>query len=155
VTDNDTIPPLLEPEDWLSRMVRLMDENQELAFLTPQYPPISMFGCEQKDIQEHIVYCKHVGNVFKIVRKEMFPHFPQSDKFSFGDDSDVCKMSYGKSAFCRRIFAYHAGQCKNWGYQEHELELDPRKKNYKPPMEYDVDPITCVPLNKTLTLGLY
>lgn len=152
VTDADCFPPLLDP-DWLTQMVGLMETHTDVAFLTPQYPPISMFGCEQKDIQENIVFCKHVGNVFKLVRKKMFPSFPQSDNFCFGDDSEVCRLSYGKSAFCRRIFAYHAGQCKDWGYQENEIALDPRKKNYKPPMVYDVDPITCVPINITLTLG--
>lgn len=122
VTDNDVYPPKLSP-DWLSQMVAIMDAHPDLAFLAPQVPPQGLQTPDMKKVKDDIVYCKAVGNTFKMVRRSAFPI---EDGYvnalgAFGDDSLVCDLVTPKgykTAFCRDIFCYHAGQCDNWGYTQ-------------------------------------
>lgn len=139
VTDNDVYPPKLSP-DWLSQMIEIMDAHPELAFLVPQIPPQWLQGPDLSQVKEDIIYCKAVGNTFKIVRRSAFPlsEFRQT-LGAYGDDGLMCelvkKWNY-KVAFCRKIFCYHAGQCENWGYNEREIAMDPRKAGYGKPFTY-------------------
>lgn len=141
VTDNDVYPPKLSP-GWLSQMIGIMDAHPNLAFLTPQVPPQWLSEPDNSRIEDDIVYCKAVGNILKLVRRKAFPleDFKPSIG-TFGDDSLVCEMvrkcDY-ESAFCRNIFAYHAGQCENWGYKDKEIALDPRKEGYGKPFKYEL-----------------
>lgn len=140
VTDNDVYPPKLDP-DWLKRMVATMDKHPDLAFLSPQLPPV--FLQEPLMVKDDIVYCKAVGNTFKMVRREAFPfgEYKQSLE-KYGDDGLVSKLVYEKGwrvAFCRDIFCFHAGQCENWGYKPEEIHLDPRKSGYGKPFTYEVE----------------
>ena len=141
VTDNDIYPPKLSP-DWLSQMIKIMDAHPDLAFLTPQCPPQGLSEPDMKEVKDDIVYCKAVGNILKLVRRKAFP----LDSFMpllgvFGDDGLVCDLVRARnyeSAFCRNIFAFHAGQCENWGYDHKELALDPRKEGYGEPFKYEL-----------------
>lgn len=137
VTDNDVLPPKTTP-DWLSQMVKLMDGNEEIAFLTPQLPPQGLQMPIFKD--DKFVYCKAVGNTFKMVRREAYPTegFDQ-DMESFGDDgrmSTLVKEKGYQVAFCRDLYCWHSGQTENWGYKPEDLELDPRKAGYGKPYKY-------------------
>jgi len=138
VTDNDIYPPKLDP-DWLTQILGIMEEHPELAFLTPQLPPVQLQMPYQK--LDDIIYCKAVGNTFKVVRREAFPleeFKPQLMKF--GDDgwvSDAVHKKGWKVAFCKDLFCWHAGQCENWGYtKQEELDKDPRKAGYGAPFIY-------------------
>jgi GT2 family glycosyltransferase len=137
VTDNDVFPPDLSP-DWLSQMVDIMDRHPELAFLAPQLPPQGLqmpYGAG-----EDVIYCKAVGNTFKMVRRESFPLLEYDNALNaFGDDGQVCEKVEAKGmkvAFCKDIFCLHAGQCDNWGYTDEELDQDPRKAGYGEPFRY-------------------
>lgn len=136
VTDNDILPPKLASKDWLAQMAGVMDRHPEIALLTPQLPPTWL----QEPIAANgdVVYCKGVGNTFKMVRREAYPSYPQSmDKF--GDDGEVSKLvreAGYKVAFCSDIFCLHLGQTDNWGYESEEIALDPRKAGYGPPFKY-------------------
>lgn len=139
ISDNDVYPPKLSP-DWLSQMIKIMDNHPELAFLVPQIPPQWLQGPYLDQVREDIVYCKAVGNTFKIVRRAAFPisEFRQT-LGAYGDDglmSEQVKLRNYKVAFCRNIFCYHAGQCDNWGYNEREIAMDPRKEGYGEPFRY-------------------
>ena len=87
-----------------------------------------------------IVYCKAVGNTFKMVRREAFPLLDYDNSLNtFGDDGQVCQLVEDRdwrTAFCSHIYSYHAGQCDNWGYSEEELAQDPRKEGYAPPFKH-------------------
>lgn len=140
VSDNDVYPPDLSP-DWLEQMIKIMDKHEDIAFLTPQLPPTWL----QTPIkaEEDVVYCKAVGNTFKMVRKEAYPFgkYPQ-EVGKYGDDgivSQIAREEGWRVAFCRNIFCYHAGQCKNWGYEENEIALDPRKQGYGEPFYYEIE----------------
>lgn len=154
VTDNDVYPPLLTP-DWLTQMKAIMDKYIDLAFLTPQLPPQGL----QQPIKAEgdVVYCKAVGNTFKMVRRIAFP-FGKYDQYvgHYGDDGLVSKLVRDdgwRVAFCRNIFCYHAGQCTNWGYKESEIHLDPRKQGYGEPFHYKVkDELTYEPSNPELKM---
>lgn len=141
VTDNDVFPPKLSP-DWLSQMITIMDNHPELAFLAPQVPPQWLQIPDYKRVHEDIVYCKAVGNTFKLVRRDAFPFSKYPIKIgNFGDDGLVCKLVEDagySTAFCRNIFCFHAGQCDNWGYNPEEIELDPRKNGYGKPFIYNI-----------------
>lgn len=137
VTDNDVYPPALTPS-WLVQMTEIMDRHPELAFLTPQFPPQGLSQPEQ--ILNDVIYCRAVGNAFKIIRKSAFPSFNTSIG-AYGDDGLVCNLARKngfKSAFCRNIFCYHAGQCNNWGYKPEEIAKDPRKQGYGKPFRYEL-----------------
>jgi cellulose synthase/poly-beta-1,6-N-acetylglucosamine synthase-like glycosyltransferase len=142
VSDNDIFPPKLNP-DWLSKMITIMDKHPELAFLTPQLPPIDLQMPYEK--KEDIVYCKAVGNTFKLVRRNAIDVDDIEQKLNtFGDDgwiSILVRKKGWKIAFCRNIFCWHAGQCENWGYKLEEIELDARKVGYGKPFIY-------VPINE-------
>lgn len=139
VTDNDVYPPELEP-DWLQQMIEIMDSNPKLAFLTPQLPPV--FLQEPFCVSNNLVYCKAVGNTFKIVRREAYPFGDYEQKVGkYGDDGLVSQLVRDKGwdiAFCKNIFCFHAGQCQNWGYKEEEIHLDPRKQGYGRPFMYEI-----------------
>jgi len=139
LTDNDVLPPKLSP-DWLSQMIGIMDAHPELAFLVPQIPPQWLQGPDLSQVKEDIVYCKAVGNTFKIVRRSAFPISEFMPVLgAYGDDALVCeqvKLRNYKVAFCRNIFCFHAGQCENWGYSEEEVAMDPRKSGYGKPFTY-------------------
>lgn len=141
ITDNDVYPPKLSP-DWLSQMITIMDNHPELAFLAPQIPPQWLQVPDKNGIKEDIVYCKAVGNTFKLVRRKAFPLDNYANIIgAYGDDGLICdlaKYDGYKVAFCRDIFAFHAGQCKNWGYKEDEIALDPRKSGYGEPFTYKI-----------------
>jgi len=135
VTDNDIFPPALEP-CWLTQMIEIMDNHQEIALLTPLLPPIYL----QKpySIANDVVYCEFVGNTFKVVRRKAFPNIEQK-LGAFGDDGLVSEIVRGcgwKVAFCKNIFCWHAGQCENWGYKPEEILLDERKAGYGKPFLY-------------------
>jgi GT2 family glycosyltransferase len=137
VTDNDIFPPKLNP-DWLSRMVEIMDKNPHIALLTPQLPPQ---GLQMPYGQgEEVIYCKAVGNTFKMVRRDAFPFMEYNNELNtFGDDGQVSKLVHDKGfkvAFCKDIYCFHAGQCENWGYTSEELDQDPRKAGYGKPFIY-------------------
>jgi hypothetical protein len=148
ITDNDIFPPKLTP-DWLTQMTAIMEKHQELAFLTPQFPPVQLMSPEE--ITDDIVYCKAVGNAFKMVRREAISinDYDQSIG-SFGDDgllSDIVRKKGWRVAFCRKIFVLHAGQCKNWGYNPEEIDKDPRKKKYGAPLIVPTKDDTFEPIN--------
>lgn len=137
VTDNDVFPPKLD-QDWLSQMVGIMDRNPDIALLTPQLPPQGLqmpYG-----IGEEVVYCKAVGNTFKMVRRDAFPFLEYNNALNtFGDDGQVSDIIHRKGmrvAFCKDIYCLHVGQCENWGYTPDELDQDPRKAGYGRPFMY-------------------
>ncbi|MBD3260317.1 MAG: glycosyltransferase [Candidatus Altiarchaeales archaeon] len=142
VSDNDVFPPKLTP-DWLSQMRAIMDAHPEVALLTPQLPPQSFQMPDFTNIPSDIVYCKAVGNTYKMVRREKFPldtFAPQLGQYS--DDSYVSNyvsLNGDKVAFCRNIFCYHAGQCHNWGYTQEQIDKDPRKQGYGKPFVYEFE----------------
>jgi hypothetical protein len=134
ITDNDIFPPALTP-DWLSQMIAIMDNHPELAFLTPQFPPVQLMS--PLEVMPDIVYCKAVGNAFKLVRRSALSYINYNQTIgSFGDDgllSELVRAKGWKVAFCRKIFVLHAGQCNNWGYKPEEIHKDPRKQGYGTP----------------------
>lgn len=139
VTDNDIYPPKLSP-DWLSQMINIMNNHSELGMLTPQLPPQRLqMPYETKD---DIVYSKAVGNTLKLVRTKAFPIKEYNQSLNtYGDDgliSDLMHKKGWKVAFCKNIFCFHAGQCKNWGYEEDQIHLDPRKIGYSGHFVYDI-----------------
>ena len=138
VTDNDVYPPKVDP-DWLSQMIAIMDNHPELAFLALQLPPVSLQEPYQKE--SDIVYCKAVGNTFKLVRREAIKLDGIKQEIgAFGDDglfSDNVQRDGWKVAFCRNIFCWHSGQCTDWGYKKEEIALDKRKVGYGKPYIYE------------------
>lgn len=139
VTDNDIYPPRLDP-DWLSQMKTIMDNHTELGMLAPQLPP-QRLQMPYK-ILDDIVLAKAIGNTFKIVRKKAFPLKEYKQTLNaYGDDGLVSHQMIENGwliAFCRNIFCFHAGQCKNWGYEEEQIHLDPRKKGYSGHFTYKI-----------------
>ena len=139
VSDNDVFPPKLTP-DWLVQMTAIMDAHPNLAFLAPQLPPQNLQVPDMGRVEADIVYCRDVGNTFKLVRREAFPIAEFKPKIgAYGDDAIVCIEAKKKGyeiAFCRNIFCYHAGQCKGWGYNDADIASDPRKANYGEPFVY-------------------
>jgi cellulose synthase/poly-beta-1,6-N-acetylglucosamine synthase-like glycosyltransferase len=139
VTDNDIFPPKLSP-DWLKQMTGLMDKYPEIALLTPQFPPQQLSG--PYSMNEDVVYCKAVGNAFKMVRRALFPIAKMEQALGkYGDDgyvSDMLEREGYKSAFCRHLFCLHAGQCVDWGYKKEEIHKDPRKVGYGTHFQYMV-----------------
>jgi hypothetical protein len=138
VTDNDILPPKLEP-DWLQQMTAVMDRHPQLAFLAPQLPPV----CLQQPLamDDEVVSCIAVGNTFKLVRRdsiELDKINQQLDKV--GDDSILSQHVRARGwqvGFCRDIFCYHIGQCKDWGYTREQIEMDRRRPEYGKPYMYD------------------
>jgi hypothetical protein len=149
VTDNDIMPPKLSP-CWLTQMIKIMDDNKGLDMLCPQFPPVNYMGPTQEGIREDFVYCKAIGNALKLVRRSSYPVGYKQKLNTFGDDGFISQFC--TVAFCRKVFCYHAGQSKNWGYNLDEIKLDPRKETYNNPLVIEVNPITYVPLNLTVTL---
>lgn len=142
VTDNDVYPPKLDP-DWLSSMLQIMDRHPNIALLTPQLPPQWLQTPYGSDAD--VIYAKAVGNTFKICRtealKQVVCEVPQS-LGSYGDDGLISRLlekNGWKIAFCRDIWCYHAGQCKNWGYRLEEVAKDPRKVGYGEPFVYEFE----------------
>ncbi len=139
VSDNDVFPPKLTP-DWLSQMVAIMDRHPEIGMLAPQLPPQGLQT--PYAVNNDVIYCKAVGNTFKIIRREAFPLEEFKPKLmAFGDDGMVCSYMENKNwktAFCTNIFCYHAGQCEDWGYTKDQINLDPRKSGYGGYFKYEV-----------------
>jgi len=141
VTDNDVLPPKLSP-DWLSRMRGIMDSHPQVGLLAMQLPP-QEFQSPTGEYDHDVVYCRAVGNTYKMVRRAALP--PDSFKpqlMQFGDDNiisiDMNARGY-RVAFCRDIYCFHAGQCENWGYRPEEIEKDPRKAGYGAPFVYEFE----------------
>ena len=138
VSDNDILPPKLEP-DWLQQMTAIMDRHPQLAMLTPQMPPL----CLQQPLgmDDEVAYCTAVGNLFKLVRRDSI----ELDKINqqlneVGDDSIMSqhvRVRGWEVGFCRDIFCYHAGQCISWGYTQEQIAMDRRRPEYGKPYVYD------------------
>jgi len=141
VTDNDVFPPMLKP-DWLSQMIAIMDRHSSIGLLAMQLPPQWLqepfYGFD-----DDVVYCRAVGNTYKMVRRAAFPIESFEPKLmGFGDDAIVSvEMSKRgmQVCFCRNVWCYHAGQCTNWGYRPEEVSLDPRKVSYGEPFVYEFE----------------
>lgn len=154
VTDNDVLPPDLKP-DWLQSMVDIMDRHPDIALLAPQLPPQNLQ--QPYALGEDVVYCKAVGNTFKLVRREAFPiQYFDNTLNTFGDDGKLSALVHERGwrvAFCRNIFCLHIGQCEDWGYKKEELDQDPRKAGYGKPFEYAIkDDRTYEPLEEELKI---
>ena len=133
VTDNDIYPPKLSP-DWLQQMIGIMDRHPEIAFLTPNLPPVELMGPEKGD--NEVIYCKAVGNALRMIRRSVYPKDYTQELKQYGDDgktSDLVRANGFKVAYCKNIYCFHAGQCENWGYNKDEIALDPRKSGYGKP----------------------
>jgi len=145
VTDNDVLCPKLSP-DWLSRMLAIMNEKPKIGLLTLRLPPEWLQMPISED--DNVIYCKAVGNTFKMVRRAAWP-----DKWSstamFGDDSTLSTLMAEKGwqiAFCKDLWCLHLGQCDNWGYTDDQVKMDPRKAGYGTPYVYKYEPDTYRPL---------
>ena len=153
VSDNDIYPPKSSP-DWLTQLITLMEKYPYLAFLTPQVPPVQLQMPEV--VLDDIVLCRAVGNTFKIVRRKAYPIDKYNQElYKYGDDglvSEEVRKAGWKIAFCRKLFACHAGQCKNWGYKPEEIEKDPRKAGYGDPFILQIDPDTFEPIDPRFVL---
>lgn len=144
VNDADVFPPKLDP-DWLSRMISIMDRRPALGLLAMQLPP--QFLQDPKGHDDEVVYAKAVGNTFKMVRRETVSLVLKSGSIKqglmkFGDDGILSSAMWligGRVGFCRDIWCYHAGQCKNWGYRPEEITKDPRKAGYGEPFTYELE----------------
>ena len=139
ISDNDVYPPNLSP-DWLSSMIAVMEAHPEIALLAPQLPPQGLQMPYK--VMDDVVYCRAVGNTFKVVRREaiasIIPSINQQIGI-YGDDglvSEMLERNHWKVAFCKNIFCLHAGQCDNWGYKPEEVNQDPRKSGYGKPFSY-------------------
>ena len=146
VTDNDIYPPDLKP-CWLAQMVGIMDRHPDLGQLSMSIPPL--FLMEPTHDDGEVVYCKAVGNAFKLLRRKALPQM-EWPLNSFGDDGKLSmemRLTGWASGFCKNIFCKHAGQTGSWGYTEEQLALDPRKAGYGPPYLSESDPITYEPMN--------
>jgi len=146
VTDNDIYPPDLTP-DWLTQMIEIMDRHPKLAMLTPSFPPLYLMEPNYSDGE--VVFCKAVGNAFKMIRREAVPQMDWP-LYHYGDDGELSRavqMTGWQVGFCKNIFCKHAGQTKNWGYNEAEVALDPRKSGYGAPYISECDPKTYEPVN--------
>ena len=138
VSDNDILPPRLEP-DWLQQMTAVMDRHPQLAMLTPQLPPV----CLQQPVgmDDEVVFCSAVGNTFKLVRRDAINLDEVNQQLNeVGDDSLLSQHARAHGwqvGFCRDIFCYHIGQCKDWGYTQEQIEMDRRRPEYGKPYMYD------------------
>lgn len=143
VTDNDVLPPQIEP-DWLSSMLDIMKSHPKLGLLSLRLPPESLQMPTGYD--EEVVFCRAVGNTFKLVRREAWPSVALNGQF--GDDSTLSQGMLDNGwlvGFCRHLYCLHMGQTTNWGYKTEEVALDPRKVGYGKPYEYSYNPLTLEP----------
>jgi hypothetical protein len=134
VTDNDIIPPRLNP-CWLTQMISIMDRNPSIAILTPRLPP--EFLMEPLSEGEEVIYCKAVGNTFKLVRRSAVHKLigELSQKLgSYGDDgilSALIRASGLRVAFCKNLWCYNLERSvADYGYTKEQLAQDPRKEGY-------------------------
>ena len=154
VSDNDVLPPFVEP-DWLTQMSSIMTVHKELGLLALQFPPQTLM--KPYEICDDIVYCKYVGNTFKMVRREAFlkiiPKWEQKIG-QYGDDgllSNLMHKAGYKVACCLDLYCLHIDQCLNWGYELEQIKDDPRKVGYSnKPFIYSYDSMTYKPEEKWL-----
>ncbi|MDO8640454.1 MAG: glycosyltransferase [Nitrosarchaeum sp.] len=136
ITDNDIYPPKLSP-DWLQQMTAIMEMYPGLACLTPQCATSAMHTMPEL-IHPTVVFCKVAGNALKLMRRAAFPVNQYHQKLNaFGDDGQLSELIRNNGwhiGFCRQVFFLHAGQCENWGYEANEIDNDPRKATYGPPL---------------------
>lgn len=155
VTDNDVLPPELDV-CWLTQMLTIMQNYPKIGLLALQLPP-QVFQVPL-GYNNDVVYCKYVGNTFKLVRKEamneIIPLLEQK-KIVYGDDSLVSNLMYQigyEVAFTRNIWCLHIGQCKNWGYTQQQVKEDPRKSGYGEPFIYQYNNKTYEPQEQSYKL---
>lgn len=136
-TDNDLLAPKLDP-DWLSRMIRFMDER-------PDYGAISMMphifigavGIEPND-PEDVKERNMCGAVFRIMRRSAVTQAGgwehKIDPRRNHEESTICSRLQGngyKTGICSRIRAYH-NFGTNWGYPE---EITPEIQGHNPDLK--------------------
>lgn len=159
ITDNDVLPPDLKT-CWLKQMIDIMDEHQELAILALQLPPQQFQQPYSASKDKKVIYCKAVGNTFKLCRRSVLERVLNSieqHKGIYGDDSLVCLKAHElgyKIGFTADLWCLHIGQCENWGYNEDEIKLDPRKVGYGKPFKYEYDPKTFEPLDNKYKINI-
>lgn len=133
VSDNDILPPDLTP-DWLEQMVTIMENNPDVALLTPQLPPVWLQEPYQR--RGNIILAKAVGNTFKMCRRFAIPEEFKQVTDRYGDDGVLCKLLSGrgwKIAFAADLFCYNLERTiDSYGYTKDQLAADPRKFGYDP-----------------------
>ncbi len=154
VTDNDVLPPQLTHLGpcWLTQMVGIMETHKELAMLALQLPPQGLQS--PYEIADDIVYCKAIGNTFKLCSRSAIARVAQGMdqvKGLYGDDNLFCLRAHElgyKVAFTRHLWCLHLGQTDNWGYSTEQVKQDPRKQGYGEPFKYEFDLVTYKPLDE-------
>jgi hypothetical protein len=138
VTDSDIEPPDLGESCWLTVLLAIARRklhSSRLAVLSAQVPPVSLYKPYGQD--DEVVYCHAVGNILKVVNREV-AEFGYQKEGLFGDDEILCAKVREKGyrvAYARRVFARNLGQLKNWGYASpEEYAGDPRKASEPPPL---------------------
>jgi hypothetical protein len=151
LTDNDACPPKVTP-CWLTELERIMRAHDELGCLALRCPPEWLQQPMPGDLDgtNEIVRCKAVGNQFKMIRSEAWPHdwTEETRGKTFGDDAILCDLMARDgwlTAFTRNIWCLHAGQCEDWGYTKSQVNEDPRKAGYGKPYTYKYNPLTYEP----------
>ena len=126
VTDNDFLCPV----GWLDSLIDIMRRHPDLGVLAPQYWP--QWPMETGDADNEVVYCRAIGNTFKLVRTEAAdPFFRQTHFSPYGDDGalshNMAKNGW-RLGFCRDVWCYNLEQTMpNWGYKNGEERCDPRR----------------------------
>lgn len=138
-SDPDLLVPELEGEDWLTRMINLMDER-------PNYAAISMMphifvgaaGIDPKD-PEDVKERNMCGAVFRIMRTEKVKEVGGWEfKIEEGrnhEESWICSRLQNagyKTGICSRIRAFHNFGSSNWGYPE---DFSPERQKHNPALK--------------------
>lgn len=128
-TDNDIlVPPLNEDGDWLSRLIKLMETDQELAAiaLTPQI----FIGADKNEMfkdSPEVLERDFVGGSMRLMRTSAVRDVggwrsdpKDMNEANRGEEKYICgklKEKGYKVGYARDIEAYHLfGEDEEWGY---------------------------------------
>ena len=164
-TDNDlVIEAPTEEGDWLSKMIKLMDDHPEFGAVAARPQVLlgvpDIFAFEEGTKTEHLTADGKIGfyyggdgpcgGVYRIMRTEAVKKVGWRDEDTSNSRSEewrICgelKRQGLKSGYARYVRAYHLFGQENWGYDRSQEHYHV-PHDYGEPKDVEYDTLTCKP----------
>jgi len=148
-TDDDCLIEAPTAEgDWLSKMVKLMDENPDYGAISTR--PQALMGVpnlftKDRDIGQFYV----CGGSYRIMNTELVKKYKWRDEYndSRSEEWRICgemQRDGFKTGYAKDVRCYHLFGKENWGYKD-GVPHGHQERDFGDPQDVPFDPMTCIP----------
>lgn len=142
-TDNDILCADLEPDDWIQRLVNLMDKYPKFGAITCRPQVLVGRGGNEFDVPEEVVKFNHTGAHLRIMRTEIVRQVGGWEKNWTANRNHEDSFIAARLAeagydvgYARDVRVFHLFGV-NWGYKDIPIETHGHRAMWPPSEHWD------------------